>query len=163
TVTLSNGQTITVEAGKTQGSVDFQTPDNDVYNNGSTVSTTITGATGGNFEQLTPNPTPAQTTINDSVDNTTATLTANPSVTEGGVITYTVTLSNPAQTPVTVTLSNGQTITVEAGKTQGSVDFQTPDNDVYNNGSTVSTTITGATGGNFEQLTPNPTPAQTTI
>ncbi|MFJ7813515.1 immunoglobulin-like domain-containing protein, partial [Pseudomonas asiatica] len=163
TVTLSNGQTITVEAGKTQGSVDFQTPANDVYNNGSTVSTTITGATGGNFEQLVPNPTPAQTTINDSVDTTTATLTANPSVTEGGVITYTVTLSNPAQSPVTVTLSNGQTITVEAGKTQGSVDFQTPANDVYNNGSTVSTTITGATGGNFEQLVPNPTPVQTTI
>ena len=163
TVTLSNGQTITVEAGKTQGSVDFETPANDVYNNGSTVSTTITGATGGNFEQLTPNPTPAQTTINDSVDNTTATLTATPSVTEGGVITYTVTLSNPAQTPVTVTLSNGQTITVEAGKTQGSVDFETPANDVYNNGSTVSTTITGATGGNFEQLTPDPTPASTVI
>ncbi|PLU88299.1 immunoglobulin-like domain-containing protein, partial [Pseudomonas plecoglossicida] len=117
----------------------------------------------GNFEQLTPNPTPAQTTINDSVDTTTATLTATPSVTEGGVITYTVTLSNPAQTPVTVTLSNGQTITVEAGKTQGSVDFETPANDVYNNGSTVSTTITGATGGNFEQLTPDPTPASTVI
>ncbi|WP_411829480.1 immunoglobulin-like domain-containing protein, partial [Pseudomonas shirazica] len=163
TVTLSNGQTITVEAGKTQGSVDFETPANDVYNNGSTVSVTIESATGGNFEQLTPNPTPAQTTINDSVDNTTATLTATPSVTEGGVITYTVTLSNPAQTPVTVTLSNGQTITVEAGKTQGSVDFETPANDVYNNGSTVSVTIESATGGNFEQLTPNPTPAQTTI
>ncbi|WP_447737624.1 retention module-containing protein [Pseudomonas laurentiana] len=163
TVTLSNGQTITVEAGKTQGSIDFQTPANDVYNNGSTVSVTIESATGGNFEQLTPNPTPAQTTINDSTDNTTATLTASPSVTEGGVITYTVTLSNPAQTPVTVTLSNGQTITVEAGKTQGSVDFQTPANDVYNNGSTVSVTIESATGGNFEQLTPNPTPAQTAI
>ncbi|WP_233454244.1 immunoglobulin-like domain-containing protein [Pseudomonas monteilii] len=40
-MTLSNGQTITVEAGKTQGSVDFQTPANDVYNNGSTVSVTI--------------------------------------------------------------------------------------------------------------------------
>uniref|UniRef100_UPI002B24172A retention module-containing protein n=1 Tax=Pseudomonas putida TaxID=303 RepID=UPI002B24172A len=163
TVTLSNGQTITVEAGKTQGSVDFQTPANDVYNNGSTVSVTIENATGGNFEQLTPNPTPAQTTINDSVDTTTATLTASPSVTEGGVITYTVTLSNPAQTPVTVTLSNGQVITVEAGKTQGSVDFQTPANDVYNNGSTVSVTIENATGGNFEQLTPNPTPASTVI
>ncbi|WP_372831745.1 immunoglobulin-like domain-containing protein, partial [Pseudomonas putida] len=139
------------------------TPANDVYNNGSTVSVTIENATGGNFEQLTPNPTPAQTTINDSVDTTTATLTASPSVTEGGVITYTVTLSNPAQTPVTVTLSNGQTITVEAGKTQGSVDFQTPANDVYNNGSTVSVTIENATGGNFEQLTPNPTPASTVI
>nr|WP_256598884.1 immunoglobulin-like domain-containing protein [Pseudomonas sp. MB-090624] len=163
TVTLSNGQTVTVEAGKTQGSVDFQTPANDVYNNGSTVSVTIENATGGNFEQLTPNPTPAQTTINDSVDTTTATLTASPSVTEGGVITYTVTLSNPAQTPVTVTLSNGQTVTVEAGKTQGSVDFQTPANDVYNNGSTVNVTIDKATGGNFEQLTPDPTPASTAI
>ncbi|MGO0631337.1 retention module-containing protein [Pseudomonas sp. SAR267] len=163
TVTLSNGQTITVEAGKSTGSVDFQTPANDVYNNGSTVSTTITGATGGNFEQLTPNPAPAETVISDSIDTTTATLTASPSVTEGGVITYTVTLSNPAQTPVTVTLSNGQTITVEAGKSTGSVDFQTPANDVYNNGSTVSTTITGATGGNFEQLTPNPAPAETVI
>ena len=163
TVTLSNGQTITVEAGKSTGSVDFQTPANDVYSNGSTVSTTITGATGGNFEQLTPNPTPAETVISDSIDTTTATLTASPSVTEGGVITYTVTLSNPAQTPVTVTLSNGQTITVEAGKSTGSVDFQTPANDVYSNGSTVSTTITSATGGNFEQLTPNPTPAETVI
>ena len=163
TVTLSNGQVITVEAGKTQGSIDFQTPANDVYNNGSTVSVTIDSATGGNFEQLTPNPTPAVTTINDSIDTTTATLTASPSVTEGGVITYTVTLTNPAQTPVTVTLSNGQVITVEAGKTQGSIDFQTPANDVYNNGSTVSVTIDSATGGNFEQLTPNPAAAVTTI
>ncbi|MBA1201506.1 retention module-containing protein, partial [Pseudomonas capeferrum] len=163
TVTLSNGQTVTVGAGQTTGSVDFQTPANDVYNNGSTVSTSITGATGGNFENLVPNPVPAQTVIGDSIDTTTATLTATPSVTEGGVITYTVTLTNPAQTPVTVTLSNGQTVTVGAGQTTGSVDFQTPANDVYNNGSTVSTSITGATGGNFENLVPNPVPAQTVI
>ncbi|QJI43100.1 LapA family giant adhesin [Pseudomonas sp. ADAK2] len=163
TVTLSNGSTITIEAGKTTGSVDVPTPANDVYNNGSIVTTTITGATGGNFEQLTPNPTPAVTTITDSVDNTTVTLTAGSTVTEGGQITYTATLTNPAQTPVTVTLSNGSTITIEAGKTTGSVDVPTPANDVYNNGSTVSTTISGVTGGNFEQLTANPTPAVTTI
>ncbi|MGF6205709.1 retention module-containing protein [Pseudomonas frederiksbergensis] len=163
TVTLSNGSTITIEAGKTTGSVDVPTPVNDVYNNGSIVTTTITGATGGNFEQLTPNPTPAVTTITDSVDNTTVTLTAGSTVTEGGQITYTATLTNPAQTPVTVTLSNGSTITIEAGKTTGSVDVPTPANDVYNNGSTVSTTISGVTGGNFEQLTANPTPAVTTI
>ncbi|WP_443217071.1 immunoglobulin-like domain-containing protein [Pseudomonas sp. GM78] len=29
-------------------------------------------------------------------------------------------------------------------------------NDVYNNGSTVSPTITSATGGNFESLVPMP-------
>ncbi|WP_414868101.1 immunoglobulin-like domain-containing protein, partial [Pseudomonas sp. IT-194MI4] len=163
TVTLSNGSVITIEAGKTTGSVTVETPANDVYNNGSTVSTTITGATGGNFENLVPSTTPAVTTITDSIDSTGLTLTATGSVTEGGQITYTATLTNPAQTPVTVTLSNGSTITIEAGKTTGSVNVETPANDVYNNGSTVSTTITGATGGNFENLVPSTTPAVTTI
>ncbi|MEW5510974.1 immunoglobulin-like domain-containing protein, partial [Pseudomonas antarctica] len=68
-----------------------------------------------------------------------------------------------AQTPVTVTLSNGQTIVIEAGKSAGSVVFETPANDVYNNGSTVSTTIASATGGNFENLVPGTAPAVTTI
>ncbi|SDR80454.1 surface adhesion protein [Pseudomonas sp. Z003-0.4C(8344-21)] len=163
TVTLSNGSTITIGAGQTTGSVNVPTPTNDVYNNGSTVSTTITGATGGNFENLVPNPTPAVTTITDSVDNTGLTLTATNNVVEGGQITYTATLTNPAQTPVTVTLSNGSTITIGAGQTTGSVNVPTAPNDVYNNGGTVSTTITGATGGNFENLVPSNTPAVTTI
>ncbi|WP_157831324.1 retention module-containing protein, partial [Pseudomonas sp. 43NM1] len=163
TVTLSNGSTIVIDAGKTTGTVDVPTAGNDVYNNGSTVSTTITGTTGGNFENLVPNPVPAVTTITDSVDTTTVTLTAGGTVTEGGQITYTATLTNPAQTPVTVTLSNGSTIVIDAGKTTGTVDVPTAGNDVYNNGSTVSTTITGTTGGNFENLVPNPTPAVTTI
>ncbi|WP_339538170.1 retention module-containing protein, partial [Pseudomonas sp. RA_15y_Pfl2_54] len=163
TITLSNGSTITIEAGKTTGTVDVPTPPNDVYNNGSTVSTTITGATGGNFENLVPNTTPATTTVTDSIDTTSVSLTATGTVVEGGQITYTATLTNPAQTPVTVTLSNGSTITIEAGKTTGTVDVPTAANDVYNNGSTVSTTITGATGGNFENLVPNTTPATTTI
>ncbi|MDT6920222.1 LapA family giant adhesin [Pseudomonas atacamensis] len=163
TVTLSNGSTITIGAGQTTGTVNVPTPTNDVYNNGSTVTTTITGATGGNFENLVPNPTPAVTTITDSVDNTGLTLTATNNIVEGGQITYTATLTNPAQTPVTVTLSNGSTITIAAGETVGTVNVPTAANDVYNNGSTVSTTITGATGGNFENLVPSNTPAVTTI
>ncbi|WP_256656548.1 immunoglobulin-like domain-containing protein, partial [Pseudomonas sp. 7SR1] len=121
-------------------------PANDVYNNGSTVSTTITGATGGNFENLVPSTTPAVTNITDSADATGLTLSASETITEGGQITYTATLTNPAQTPVTVTLSNGAVITIAAGQTTGTVAVDTPANDVYNNGSTVSTTITGATG-----------------
>ncbi|WP_057709487.1 retention module-containing protein [Pseudomonas lactis] len=162
-VTLSNGSVITIKAGESTGTVVVDTPANDVYNNGSTVSTTITGATGGNFENLVPSTTPAITTITDSVDTTTVTLTANGNVTEGGQITYTATLTNPAQTPVNVTLSNGSVITIKAGESTGTVVVDTPANDVYNNGSTVSTTITGATGGNFENLVPSTTPAVTTI
>ncbi|TNF78448.1 hypothetical protein FGE05_29750, partial [Pseudomonas sp. ICMP22404] len=71
----------------------------------STVSTTITGATGGNFENLVPDTTPAVTTITDSVDDTGLTLSASETITEGGSIVYTATLTNAAQTPVTVTLS----------------------------------------------------------
>ncbi|WP_440977428.1 retention module-containing protein [Pseudomonas fluorescens] len=163
TVTLSNGSVITIKAGESTGTVVVDTPANDVYNNGSTVSTTITGATGGNFENLVPSTTPAVTTITDSIDTTTVTLTAGQNVTEGGQITYTATLTNPAQTPVTVTLSNGSVITIKAGESVGTVVVDTPANDVYNNGSTVSTTITGATGGNFENLVPSTTPAVTTI
>ena len=163
TITLSNGSVITIEAGKSTGTVVVDTPANDVYNNGSTVSTTITGATGGNFEKLEPDTTPAVTTITDSVDDTGLTLTATNTVTEGGQITYTATLTNPAQTPVTVTLSNGSVITIKAGESVGTVVVDTPANDVYVNGSTVTTTITGTTGGNFENLVPNTTPAVTTI
>ncbi|PRW73253.1 retention module-containing protein, partial [Pseudomonas fluorescens] len=162
-VTLSNGSVITIKAGESTGTVVVDTPVNDVYNNGSTVSTTITGATGGNFENLVPNTTPAVTTITDSIDTTTVTLTAGSTVTEGGQITYTATLTNPAQMPVNVTLSNGSVITIKAGESTGSVVVDTPANDVYVNGSTVSTTITGATGGNFESLVPSTTPAVTTI
>ncbi|EJN26096.1 hypothetical protein PMI35_03884, partial [Pseudomonas sp. GM78] len=163
TVTLSNGSVITIEAGKTTGTVVVDTQANDVYVNGSTVTTTITSATGGNFENLVPSTTPAVTSITDSPDTTGLTLTATGSVVEGGSITYTATLSNPAGTPVTVTLSNGSVITIEAGKTSGTVVVDTPVNDVYVNGSTVTTTITGTTGGNFENLVPSTTPAVTTI
>ncbi|MEN5149413.1 retention module-containing protein [Pseudomonas orientalis] len=162
-VTLSNGSVITIKAGESTGTVVVDTPANDVYVNGSTVSTTITGATGGNFENLVPSTTPAVTTITDVVDTTTVTLTAGSTVTEGGQITYTATLTNPAQTPVSVTLSNGSVITIKAGESTGTVVVDTPPNDVYVNGSTVSTTITGATGGNFENLVPSTTPAVTTI
>ncbi|WP_420892717.1 immunoglobulin-like domain-containing protein, partial [Pseudomonas corrugata] len=49
-------------------------------------------------------------------------------------ITYTATLTNAAQTPVTVTLSNGSVINIAAGETTGTVAVNTPANDVYNNG-----------------------------
>uniref|UniRef100_UPI001BD50EF2 immunoglobulin-like domain-containing protein n=1 Tax=Pseudomonas sp. dw_358 TaxID=2720083 RepID=UPI001BD50EF2 len=93
TVTLSNNQTITIDAGKTTGTVDVTTAANDVYLDAHTVSTTITAASGGNFENLVPSTTAAVTQVADSIDTTTVSLAATPSVTEGGVITYTATLT----------------------------------------------------------------------
>ncbi|WP_123414807.1 retention module-containing protein, partial [Pseudomonas brassicacearum] len=164
TVTLSNGAVIVIPAGQTTGSVNVPLAPNDtVYNDATQISVTVTGTTGGTGIAVTVPTAPAVTQITDTVDTTTVTLSAGNTVTEGGQITYTATLTNPAQTPVTVTLSNGSVITIAAGQTTGTVAVDTPANDVYNNGSTVSTTITGATGGNFENLVPNTAPAVTTI
>ncbi|MDB6047966.1 MAG: von Willebrand factor [Pseudomonas sp.] len=163
TVTLSNGSVITIAAGESTGSVNVATPPNDVYQNGSTVSTTITGASGGNFEQLTPNTAPATTTITDSIDTTGLTLSASGTVAEGGQIVYTATLTNAAQTPVVVTLSSGDTITIAAGQTTGTVNVAAPADTIYKDGTTISTTIASATGGNFENLVPNPAAALTTV
>ncbi|WP_414922639.1 retention module-containing protein, partial [Pseudomonas sp. IT-P294] len=163
-ITLSNGSVIVIQAGQLTGTVNVPLAPNDtVYNDATQIDVTVTGTTGGNGIVVTPPTTPAVTQVTDTVDTTTVTLSAGASVTEGGQITYTATLTNPAQTPVTVTLSNGSTITIEAGKTSGSVNVDTPANDVYQNGSTISTTITGATGGNFENLVPSTTPAVTTF
>ena len=163
TVTLSTGQTINIAAGATSGTVDIAAPTDDVYIDASTVSRTISSATGGNFELLTVNPAAASTTVTDDSDATTVTLTATPSVAEGGSIVYTATLTNAAQTAVTVTLSTGQTINIAAGATTGTVSIAAPTEDVYVDGSTVSRTIASASGGNFESLTVNPAAASTTV
>ena len=166
TVTLSNGSTITIPAGQSSGSVDVAAPANDVYNNPTTLNTTITGATGGNFESLVPSTTPAVVNIVDSIDTTTVVLTATTpagGAVENGTIVYTATIGAPVTgSPVVVTLSNNQTITIGVGETSGSVSFPLG-NDVYNGADTVSTAITGVTGGNYEQLSPNTTPVVTPV
>merc|ERR1711916_427239 len=137
------------EAGETTGTVDVTVAaDEDVYSDASTISANITGATGGNFENLAVDNTAATTNINDTVDTTTVSLSATSDITEaGGTVTY------PAETDVTVTLSSGETITIEAGETTGTVDVTVAaDEDVYSDASTISANITGATGGNFETL-----------
>ncbi|MDO3651363.1 immunoglobulin-like domain-containing protein, partial [Nocardia mangyaensis] len=145
TITLSNGSVIVIQAGQLTGTVNVPLAPNDtVYNDSTQINVTGTGTTGGNGITVTPPTTPAVTQVPDTVDTTTVTLTAGASVTEGGQITYTATLTNPAQTPVTITLSNGSTITIESGKTTATHYVKTPPNDVYKNGSTVTTTIPGS-------------------
>jgi surface adhesion protein len=162
-VSLSNGAVIVIAAGQTSGSINVGvTPSDDVYLDSGHVSTNITGTSGGGLS-VNIDATPATTQIVDTIDLTTATLTATPSVTEGGVITYTVTLSNPAQTPVTVTLSNGQTLAIAAGQSSASFNVQTATNDVYKSGSSVALSIDKAVGGNFESLVADKTPATTVV
>jgi len=161
-VTLANGQTITVPVGQSVGTVSVPVG-NDVYQGQAQVSNSITGVSGGNYENLVVNPAPVSTTVTDVQDTTTVTLTATPSVAEGGQIIYTASLSNPGQTAVTVTMSNGQTIVIAAGQASGSITVPAPSDDRYGDASVVSARITQATGGNFENLAINTAPAVTSV
>ena len=82
-------------------------------------------------------------------------LTATPSVAEGGSIVYTATLTAVAQTAVTVSLANGASIVIAAGASSGTVSVPAPSDDVYVDAGSVSTTIVAAAGGNFENLVVN--------
>ena len=163
TVSLSNGATITINAGASSGSVSVPAPGDDVYADAGSVSATISNAVGGNFEALVVSPAAATTTVSDTLDTTTVSLTATPSVAEGGAIVYTASLTSPALTPVTVTLSNGAVITIAAGASSGTVSLAAPGDDVHVDAGNVSATISSASGGSFESLAVNPAAATTAV
>ena len=161
-VSLANGQTITIPVGQSSGTATGAV-NNDVYQGHAAVTNSITNVSGGNYENLVANQTSVSTAITDVQDTTTVSLTATPSVAEGGQIVYTATLSNAAQSAVTLTLSNGQTITIGANQTSGSVAVAAPADDPYLDAGQVSARITNASGGNFENLAINSTAAVTTV
>ncbi|BBH30698.1 protein LapA [Pseudomonas sp. St290] len=168
TVTLESGKTITIAAGASSGVLDVAVG-NDVYQGPTTVTESISTATGGNLEAIAPNTAPVSTVVSDVNDTTTVTLTANPTVNENGTITYTATLTdangNPVTAqngPVTVTLESGKTITIAAGASSGVLDVAVG-NDVYQGPTTVTESISTATGGNLEAIAPNTAPVSTVV
>ena len=161
-VSLANGQTITIPLGQSSGTATGAVT-NDVYQGHAAVSNQITAVSGGNYENLVANQALVSTTVTDEQDTTTVSLTATPSVAEGGQIVYTATLTNAAQSAVTVSLSNGQTITIGANQTSGSITVAAPADDPYLDAGQVSAHITNASGGNFENLAINSTAAVTTV
>ncbi|MBK9352302.1 MAG: hypothetical protein IPN05_19845 [Sulfuritalea sp.] len=163
-VTITGGSVITIASGSTSGTVSVAAPDEDVYLDSSTVSRSITGATGGNFESL--------AALDGGGEHqhhrhhrhaTTVSLTADLTIAEGGNITYTASLGATAHGYVLVTITGGSVITIPSGGTSGTVSVAAPDEDVYLDSSTVSRSITGATGGNFESLAASTVAASTSI
>ncbi|MGN8262192.1 immunoglobulin-like domain-containing protein, partial [Pseudomonas sp. SMSB3] len=161
-VTLANGQTITIPVGQSSGTATGAVS-NDVYQGHAAVTNSITNVSGGNYENLVADKGVVSTSVTDVQDTTTVSLSATQTVAEGGQIVYTATLTNAAQSPVTVTLSNGQSITIGANQTTGSVTVAAPGDDPYIDAGQVSARITNATGGNFENLAINSTVAVTSV
>ncbi|MFM9521161.1 hypothetical protein QZH64_28430, partial [Pseudomonas monachiensis] len=91
-VTLSNGDTVTIEAGKLSAIYTAPVQGDDVYNDPSNLSLTVGSASvdGQTFENLVIDGTAANVAITDTVSEVIATLTADKStVAEGGQVTYT--------------------------------------------------------------------------
>ncbi|PWB28947.1 type I secretion protein, partial [Pseudomonas sp. SDI] len=152
TVNLSNGQSIVIAAGQTSNSISVAAPKDDAYLDAGDISVKITNATGGDFEKLDISDTAAVTHVTDTIDTSTVTLTASPSVTEGGNVVYTASVTAPVTgSPLTVTLANGQTITIGVGESSNSVEFKAPNN-VLNTNEALSNSITKVEGGNYEKL-----------
>ncbi|WP_325049678.1 immunoglobulin-like domain-containing protein, partial [Legionella septentrionalis] len=151
TITLSNGEVITIAVGQTSGSVTFPASTDDAYIDAGSQTISISNATGGNYEQLDTSDT-ATITVQDTIDTTTVTL-GDVTVNEGGMVTLTANVENaPQNTPLVITLSNGEIITIAVGQTSGSVTFPAPADDAYIDAGTQTISISNAAGGNYEQL-----------
>ncbi|WP_430298504.1 immunoglobulin-like domain-containing protein, partial [Pseudomonas putida] len=174
-VTLSNNAQVTIKAGDTSAPYEHAAQGDDVYKDAGEISVGIKSAvdaTGATFENLELGGA-AKVDVTDTTDEVIAKLTATPSVTEGGEITYTITLTNKDgllinnHGALTFTLSDGKTvITVPANGTSGSITVTAPDN-VYvgTNPQVVNAiaTVAGADVDKFEKLTLDKTPVSTQV
>ncbi|RYD13959.1 MAG: type I secretion protein, partial [Lysobacteraceae bacterium] len=166
-VTLSNGAVITIAAGASSGSATVAAPGEDAVIDAGSVSATVTTTSGGNFEAVAVGTgaagSPVVTTVTDTIDTTTLSLSASTSVAEGGNIVYTASVSNPAGTAMLVTLSGGTVITIAAGASSGSATVAAPTDDVYVDAGSVTKSVTGTSGGNFEAVANGVVSATTTV
>ncbi|WP_205300753.1 immunoglobulin-like domain-containing protein, partial [Pantoea sp. Ap-967] len=161
-VSLANGQTITIPVGQSSGTATGATT-NDVYQGHAPVTNNITAVSGGNYENLVANTATVSTTVTDVQDTTTVTLTATPSVAEGGTIVYTATVGAPVTgNPVVVTLTNGQTITIPVGQSSGTA-TGVVSNDVYQGHAPVTNSISNVSGGNYENLVADKSQVSTSV
>ncbi|WP_269806404.1 immunoglobulin-like domain-containing protein, partial [Pseudomonas kurunegalensis] len=174
-VTLSNDATVTIKAGDTSAPYEHAAQGDDVYNDAGQISVGIKSAVdvdGRTFENLQLG-NAAKVDVTDTTDEVIAKLTATPSVTEGGVITYTVTLTNKDGLPInnhsalTFTLNDGKTtITVPANGTVGTTTVTAPDNVYTGTNDSIVKSIASVSGddvGKFEQLTLDKAPVTTTV
>ncbi|WP_146779534.1 retention module-containing protein [Vreelandella sulfidaeris] len=152
-ITLSNGQQITIAVGEVTGSVTFDSRPDDFYVQGDEPqSLTISDATGGGYDTLDTTATDTVTVVDDN-DATTITLSGPEQVTEGDSITITASVDNAPVTDLTITLSNGEQITIAAGTTSGEITFTSRDDDEFQQGNTpLAVSITETEGGNYEAL-----------
>ena len=171
TVTLTGGTVVTIPAGSASGT-GFVTAPNDPYVGGQATITkaitdiSVSGTT--KFENLVTDTKTVSTTVTDepsgSGNVTTVGISGTTSLTEGETGHYTLTLSNPSKSEVTITLSysgtasNGDdfngvaTVKIPANSSSAKFDIVTIDDKLVELTENFVVRIETATGGSFENL-----------
>ncbi|MDH0305393.1 immunoglobulin-like domain-containing protein, partial [Pseudomonas sp. GD04091] len=172
TITLSNGDKVVIPAGQTETEYKAKAQGDDVFKDGDTLTVGIADASveGKAFENLELGG-DASVQITDTISEVVATLSADKTtVSEGGQVTYTVTLTNAQGLSVTghngltFTLTDGTKVTIPAGSASGTVTITAKD-DVFVGGQpSIVNKIEGVTGSdNFEKLTLGDNSITTTV
>ncbi|MCE1116558.1 immunoglobulin-like domain-containing protein, partial [Pseudomonas sp. NMI795_08] len=169
TFTLTDGTKVSIPAGSANGTFTITAKD-DPYTGGqpNIVNKIESVAGGDNFEKLTLGSNTVTTSVTDEPsgqgDLTTVGISGDTSVTEGDTAHYTLTLSNPSKSEVTITLTysgtaaNGQdftgvaTVKIPANSSGTTFDIKTIDDQLVEGSENFTVKISGATGGGFENL-----------
>jgi T1SS-143 domain-containing protein len=175
TVVTDHGN-IVIAAGDTTGTLVIDTADPDVYVDPDTITVNVTSVTGGNFEDVDFSEASATAKITDTIDTTYASITGPRSVVEGDTTgVYTVTLTNIAQSDVTVKLSYTGTATdgsdytgegsimISQGTSSNTFTLNTLDDFLDEGPESIIITIADVTGGNFESVIPHPNLTESSV
>ncbi len=180
---------VTIPAGQTSTTFDLSTIDDALAEGSETITVSVGEITGGGFEAIAADPAKGSVTtlVTDDVggpgggtpggeDTCLVSITgpASGSVTEGETARFTVSLSQPASTDVTVKLTYSGTatdgsdytavtsVTIPAGQSSVSFDLSTIDDALAEGSETITISVGEITGGGFEAIAADPTKGSVT-
>ncbi len=162
-IKLDNGKEVTIPKGETSTTFTEEVRVDDVYNDANDViAPEIVGHEGGNYENVEYDNSNNSVTVTDDNDTTTLTLSSEADIVlQGDSIEYTLELTSPADTDMTVIVTvNGvdREVTIAKGESTATFDVTTS-----TNSSALDVSIKSTSGGNFENLVVDKTDVEVEI
>ncbi len=153
TTIVTDKGTITIGNGETTGTLLVAGANGeDVYKDASSLQATITSASGGNFEQINVGTASATASIVDTLTPVTVGIVSSDAGAVQGVAHFNVTVSEALDRDLSVTLSNGETITIATGNTSASYTHAVPVGTSEAHSYTLGVADATVVGATFEQL-----------
>ncbi|WP_156473737.1 retention module-containing protein, partial [Neptuniibacter marinus] len=165
---------VTIPAGQSSVSFDVQTNDDYFADSGEQYQVSVDSFVGGGYENIELDTSSVTTTVLDQVgsdnppgdeDTVLLDIDGPATVVEGEVATYTVSVTNPPLTDLVVSVVTGHittdngdlvpvntNVTIAAGTTSTTFDVLTTDDSYADTGEQFTVSITGSTGGGYENL-----------